>query len=116
MIEKTVLDYLISRDLDGIGSNVYLEVPVNPPARYIVLEKTSSGSVNRIRSAMIAIQSICSDSLYAAAQTNEAVIEAMETLADQSDQVYSCRLNSDYNFTDPDTREYRYQAVFNIYY
>ena len=49
MIEKTVLDYLIGRDLDGIGSNIYLEVPVNPPARYIVLEKTSSGSVNRIR-------------------------------------------------------------------
>ena len=116
MIEKTVLDYLIGQDLDGIGRNIFLEVPVNPPARYIVLEKTASGAANKIRSAMIAVQSICSDSLYTAAQVNEAVIEAMEMLAEHSDQVYSCRLNSDYNFTDPDTKEYRYQAVFNIYY
>ena len=44
------------------------------------------------------------------------VVEAMEAMAETVDGVYSCKLNSDYNFTNTETREYRYQAVFNLYY
>ena len=31
-------------------------------------------------------------------------------------EVASCRLNSDYNFTDTTKKQYRYQAVFDIVY
>ncbi len=115
MIEKTVLDYLLTEQISGVGSNVYMEVPVNPPVKYIVVEKTASGFDDRIHSAMIAVQSYSQISLYDAASINEDVIEAMEAMAETTD-VYSCRLNSDYNFTNTQTKEYRYQAVFNIYY
>ncbi len=116
MIEKIVLDYLIGRDLEGIGENVFLETPVNPPAKYIVIQKTSSGKTNQIGRCLVAVQSICKDSLYEAAVINKSVIEAMEEFADRSDEIYACRLNSDYNYTNPSSKERRYQAVFNIYY
>lgn len=115
MIEEIICNYLISRNLLE-GDRVYLEVPVNPPAEYIVIEKTSSGMHNKIRNAMIAVQSISRNRLVTAASINEAVIEAMEEFAQNSEEIYSCTLNTDYNFTDPKTREYRYQAVFNLYY
>lgn len=116
MIEATVCEYLIHQNLPLIGGHVYLEVPVHPESEYIVIEKTASGEQNKIRSAMIAVQSISETGLYTAAQMNESVIEVMSNFADNSAEIYSCKLNSDYNFTDPETKEYRYQAVFNIYY
>ena len=30
------------------------------------------------------------------------------------DEIIQIELNSDYNFTDTETKEYRYQAIFNI--
>ena len=30
------------------------------------------------------------------------------------DEIASVKLNSDYNFTDEETKQYRYQAVFDI--
>lgn len=116
MIETVVLDYLIGQNINGVEDNVFAEVPVTPPARYIVIEKTASGAQDRIHSAMIAVQSYSKNSLLEAAQTNATVVEAMEAMAETVDGVYSCKLNSDYNFTNTETREYRYQAVFNLYY
>lgn len=116
MIESIVLNYLLGLNLSGIGQNVFAEVPVTPPASYIVIEKTASGAQDKIHSALIAVQSYSQNSLLEAAQINAAVVEAMEEMADTVDGIYSCKLNSDYNFTNPETREYRYQAVFNLYY
>lgn len=116
MIEAIVLNYLIGCDFDGIRNNVFAEVPVNPPTEYIVIEKTAGGEDNKIHSAMIAIQSYSKTSLLTAAQINQAVVDAMEVMAETVAEIYSSKLNSDYNFTDPETREYRYQAVFNLVY
>lgn len=114
MIESIVLNYLIGCNFDGIRDNVFAEVPVNPPTEYIVIEKTAGGESDKIHSAMIAIQSYSRTSLLTAAQINMAVVDAMEVMAETVAEVYSAKLNSDYNFTDPETREYRYQAVFNL--
>ena len=119
MIEVTVLNYLIEQNIPGIGHNVFMEVPEAPPARYIVIEKTGSGRENRIDNATFAVQSISGNrenGLLEAAKINEAVKEAMERFAEISPDIYSCRLDTDYNFTNTATKEYRYQAVFNIYY
>lgn len=116
IIEATVKNYLISQNPADIGNNVYMEVPADPPAKYVVIEKTASGEQNKIRSAMIAVQSISRHSLYEAAVLNEAIREALENFADDSNEIYACKLNSDYNFTNAETKEYRYQAVYNIYY
>lgn len=116
MIEKIVRDYLVAQNIEGIGSNIKMQVPENPPTNYLVIQKTGSGRTDRIDRAMIAIQSISRTSLLTAATTNEAVKEAMLEMADYVDEVYRCELNSDYNFTDTDTKEYRYQAVFNLFF
>lgn len=114
MIEVNIIDYLISRNIaDG---EVYAEVPENPPDRYVVIQKTASGMENRIESAMVAVQSISRDSLLDAIVLNESVKQAMLCMAETEDGIYSCTLNSDYNYTDAETKEYRYQAVFNLYF
>lgn len=114
MIETIVLNYLLSKTL-SVGTHIGLEVDINPPQKYIVLEKTGSGRSNHINRATIAIQSICRTSLADAADLNEEVKEAMDAITELP-EVFSCDLNSDYNFTNTQTKEYRYQAVFDIYY
>ena len=111
MIEKTVLDFLQEK-LGAIP--VRLEKEEDLPAKYVIIEKTGSGEENHIFSATFAIQSYAG-SLYEAAALNSLIIGYMESLPDERD-VFACDLNSDYNFTDITTREYRYQAVFDITY
>ena len=110
MIEKIVFDYL----------SQMLDVPVrteklgNVPEEYVLIEKTGSSVENHINSSTIAIQSY-SDTFYNAALLNDQVKQAMDHMA-ESTNIYKSSLNSDYNFTDTNTKQYRYQAVYDIYY
>lgn len=110
MVEKIVLQYLNSR----LDVPSYMERPDKPPDEYIVIEKTGGGTNNHIKRAMFAIQSYA-QSLLRAAELNEEVKTAMEDII-VLDDISRCGLNSDYNFTDTKTREYRYQAVFDLVY
>lgn len=112
MIELTVLNYLKTK----------LTIPVAmeklTDSEFVLIEKTGSGENNHIKNATFAIQSY-SDSLYKAALVNENVKKAM--LGDDTNagivavnDIGSCSLNSDYNYTDTTTKQYRYQAVFDI--
>ena len=107
MIEKTVLEYLGSR-LDVI---VRMEKDDNAD-RYVLIEKTGGSNDNFIYSTTLAIQSYA-PSLYEAALLNEQVKGVMSELP-LLNEVTRCELNTDYNYTDPATKQYRYQAVFNI--
>lgn len=113
MIEKRVLDYL-SGAFDDSGIPVAMEVPSPMVGRYIVIEKTGSGENNGLCRATLAIQSIA-PTLYEAAQINNDVKAAMRGLP-QLVNIFRCECNSDYNFTNPQTKERRYQAVFDIFY
>lgn len=110
MIEKIVLDYLSQ----SLSVPVRTEKVGNLPEEYVLIEKTGSSVENHINSATIAIQSY-STSMYGAASLNEEVKKAMDHLAD-STNVYKSSLNSDYNFTDTQSKRYRYQAVYDVYY
>ena len=46
---------------------------------------------------------------------NEQVKEVVEQMIELP-EISGIELNSDYNFTDEETKEYRYQAVFDINY
>lgn len=109
MIEKVVLDYLQSK----LGVDCYMEVPNSNDTNFIVIEKTGSTDEDGIWGATIAIQSYA-DTLCNAASLNEQVKEAMMDIADELDIVSDCDLNSDYNFTNTQSKQYRYQAVFNL--
>lgn len=108
MIERTVLEYLQSHT----GISCYLEIPLNPPGRFIVIEKTGSTTENCITSSTIAVQSY-GKKLAEAIETNKLVKKAMSGMT-ELDEIGGCHLNSDYNFKDTSTKKYRYQAVFDI--
>ena len=109
MIETIVQDYL----QDRLSWPVYMETPETIPDAYVLIEKTGSYNENFIITSTLAIQSISKKRLYDAAVMNDTLIQTMKLLP-VLDSVTRCKLDSDYNFTDPDTKTYRYQAVFDI--
>lgn len=108
MIEITILNYL-NEQLDV---SAYLEMPVNPPKRFVLIEKTGSGRKNKTESSTFAMQSYA-ESLFRAAELNDALKRVVENMV-LLDDIVSVRLNSDYNFTDTETKKYRYQSVYDI--
>lgn len=108
MIEKTILDHL-SAVLDAPCGT---EVPPDPPPRFVVLEKTGETRKDCIRDAILAVQSYA-PTLLEAATLSEAVVAAMLN-AVQLPSVAAVELNGNYNFTDTATKQYRYQAVFDV--
>lgn len=109
MIEKTILDYLTDA-LTPIP--VAMEVPTQVPDTYVIVQKTGSGENNRLSAATFAIQSVA-PSLYDAALLNDRVKRLMRRLP-ALENVFRCDCNSDYEFSNPQTKERRYQAVFEI--
>lgn len=110
MIEKTVLDYLNN----ALSVPVTMEVPKDPPEKFIVLQKTGSSRIDRLDTATIAAQSYAG-SLADAAELNEIVKAAFDSMI-ELDAISSCKLNSDYNFTDTSMEKYRYQCIYVICY
>lgn len=110
MIEETVIAYLTS----ALQVPVAMETPAGPPAQYVTVEKTGSGEEDRLSSAVLAIQSHAG-SLYAAAALNHAVKAAMKGLTTLPN-VFRSHCETDYNYTNEETRECRYQAVFHVYF
>ena len=110
MIETIILNYLTAAGITAV-----MEVPEGggtPP--FVVVERTGGGESNLLRQATVAIRSYGA-SLYAAAALNDLVVKTMEGLPELP-SVAACDLNSDYNYTDTEKRQYRYQAVFDIVY
>jgi hypothetical protein len=109
MIEKTILNHL-SNNLD---CGVYMEKPRNPAERsYVVIELTGQREEEHIMHSTFAFQTY-GESLLKAAELRDEVKAAVKTLI-ELDEVARVDLNSSYNFTDPSTKEYRYQTVFDI--
>ncbi len=109
MIEKTVYDYLCANGIFAV-----LEEPEKPPKEYVIIEKTGGTERNYISNATLAIQSY-SGTLYDAAELNCHIKSLMQSLITLP-EICRCICNSDYNFTDSETKRYRYQAVFDITY
>lgn len=110
MIEVTLLRWLEAM----LPDPVYLEKRPKAPARRYIIEKLGGGRRDQIRSAVIAVQS-CAPTLLEAIEMNRDAIEAMR-MAVKHRKICDVQLNADYNFTDTDSKGYRYQAVFDIYY
>ena len=91
-----------------------MEQPAHKPSSFYLMEKTAGGQSDKINQATIAIQSYA-DTLYDAALMNETIKVAM-TDAIELDEISRVEINSDYNYTDPTTKQYRYQAVFVVTY
>lgn len=110
MIEKTLLKFLKKE----LGAEIGLSKESIKGKSYILLERTSGSEKNKIKHCTFAFQSYA-PSLFKACELNEKLKTAMEK-ALNLDEIASVKLDNDYNFTDTETKEYRYQAVFDITY
>lgn len=110
MIEIITLNYLN----DKLSVSVFTEKPLKPPKSYVLIEKVGSRETEHLPSATIAFQSYA-ESLYNAALLNKELKETMKNII-ELDEIRGITLNSDYNFTDTRTKEYRYQAVYDVRY
>lgn len=108
MIEIIILNHLSTE----LGVSVALEKPEPAPDKYVLLDKIGSGRSDRMPSATFAFQSHAK-TLFEAAELNEHVKTAVDSLI-MLDEIRGLSLNSDYNFTDTTTKQYRYQAVYDI--
>ena len=105
MIEKIILDYLG----EHLDVPVYMEEPADKPSSYVLIERTGSSETNLIETTTLALQSYGA-SLYDAAALNMEV-KALIKQAVELPTISAVYINSDYNFTDTETKRYRYQCV-----
>jgi hypothetical protein len=112
-IEATIIAYLNT----AMEYPAYGDTPAKnvPPHRYLV-RKTGSICRDHIHTALVAIQSTTVQSMEMASGMNEALIEAMRNLPAAEVSVSACRLNSDYESSAINKKEYRYTAVFDVTY
>lgn len=110
MIELVIKNYL-----DGhLNVPSFFEHQEGIDGQYVLIEKLSGGKSNQLKSSVFAFQSYA-DSLFESAQLNEQVKEIVESMIEVP-EISGVHLNSDYNFTDTQTKAYRYQAVYDIYH
>ena len=79
---------------------------------YVLVDQTGSLNSNHIMTTTVTIQSYGA-SLYGALLLNEQVKTAMVGFAGEP-EISSVKLESDYNFTNTETKQYRWQAVYQI--
>lgn len=109
MIETVLLDYLNNANL---SAKVYMEQPKVKPEAFFILEKSGGGQTDHISESDFIVQSY-GRTLYEAACMNEEVKEAM-LKANTLNEVSAVELNSDYNYTNAESKSYRYQAIFVV--
>lgn len=108
-----MIEITIKAHLDTVlDAPVYFEQPDPAPTSFVLMEKTGSGRSNKLNSSTFAFQSYAG-SMYEAAILNDLVKAAADSLVTLN-EIASAKLNSDYNFTDTETKRYRYQAVYDI--
>lgn len=110
MIEEIVVGYLTAQGFASYG-----EEPERPPQTYAVIGKVGSGEDDHISRALITVRSYA-PTLLKAAKLNKQIKFEMVYGLPELPQIVGVRLNSDYSNTDPKTKRYRYQAVYEITY
>lgn len=91
---------------------VSAQVPAKKPKRFVTVERTGMSLANHVYTTTFAVQSNAA-TLVDAAALDEDVRQAMLG-AVQLDGVTAVRLNSSYNFTDPESEQMRYQSVYDV--
>lgn len=110
LIEQRVQQHLQKT----LGLPVLFERLAVLPETFVLAERLGGGGSTGLCTARLALQSYAV-SLLAAARLNERVKTALAGFAECGD-ICRCELQTDYNFTDPETKRYRYQAVYEITY
>lgn len=111
MIETVILNYLNEK----LDVPVLMELPPELPDGLVIIERIGSSRENHVTKDSIAFQSYSLTSLYNAASLDEEVRSAMDEIVELN-EIGGIRLASNYNHTDPETKRYRYQCIYEIYH
>ena len=107
-----MIEVIIKKYLDGhLDVPSFFEHESKMPNSFVLIERTGGSEQNQTKSAF---QSYA-PSMQRAAELNVKVKEAVNGLIELN-SISGVHLNSDYNFTDTETKRYRYQAVFDVNY
>ena len=110
MIEKVLYDYLTTK-LEQVAP-VYMMRPETPPAKYVLLMRTGGSETEHIYSSTVALQSVA-PTLYEAVVLDDAVREQMDASI-ELDDISVARLTNCYDYTNPATKQPRYQSIYEI--
>lgn len=110
MIEKILISHL----KEVLPAPIYAEKPINPPSEFVVLQKISGGSENKISAATISFESY-STSLQKAAELDEIVQEAVNNTT-SLDEISGVHLGGESSNIDQVSKSYCYESIFNFYY
>ena len=110
-IEEIAINYLLAANV--VGTDVYAEVPLDPPDKYVLVQRSSGSYQNELRHIGLYTEVRCRTSKLEAAELHEAVVAAMRSMRDHT-PVFRCELVSDYDAALTSTKEYRFQALFEI--
>lgn len=110
MIESTILSFLSETELDA---PIYMEIPSRPPEEFYVMENTGQRMTDHVRTTTLAVQSYA-QSLERAADLAYDIDQVILNRLVELDEVAGVRVNSVHNFTDPSTKQYRYQGVYVV--
>lgn len=109
-IEELVINYLLE---SNVSTDVYAEVPLDPPDKYVLVQRSSGNYQNEIRHIGLYTEVRCRTSKLEAAQLHEDVVAAMRSMRDSA-PVFRSELVSDYDAAMTSTKEYRFQALWEI--
>lgn len=110
-IEIEIRNYLAGQ-LDDIPVNV--QKPDGPPDLYVLIEKVGSFRNHGLWTDSFAVQS-CGKNILEVMNLNQEIKTVLPGIV-ELDDFFRCECETDYNFTNTETKEYRYQAVFEIVY
>lgn len=110
MIEQVLYDHLTTV-LENVAP-VYMMRPETPPAKYVLLMKTGGSKRDHLYTSTFAMQSIA-PTLYEAVCLDDDARAAMDA-AIELDEVTSARLTNCYDYTNPATKQPRYQSIYEI--
>lgn len=106
---------IIPKLINYLHNNLSVYVGVEAPEQltdYVLIDQTGSTNSNHLMTTTVAVQSYGA-TLLAAMQLNESVKAVMLSFVSDPD-VSAVRLQTDYNFTNTATKQYRWQAVWEI--
>ena len=110
MIEKVLYDYLTTK-LENVAP-VYMMRPETPPSKYVLIMRTGGSETEHLYSSTIALQSIA-PTLYETVVLDDVVRGYMDD-AIELDEISVARLTNCYDYTNPATKQPRYQSIYEV--
>jgi hypothetical protein len=111
MIEKTLYDYLKSK----LNTSVHMEYPVNPPGKFVTIQKIDGGNTNHIKAATVSVEAYA-ESMYEAGVLSEEIKKVLEEMSESSSLIFSAKLGGESNSIDTENKRYRYETIWNLFY